>query len=477
MPRAKLPSIKEMGAFVAKCWRDAGYRLDDAHALDHEDYRVLAQADVPLDQAVKTHWYAWSLVTSLTDRGEPLSPSAVDAIVRGASGDRAGALEQARVVFVVPLGRYYRLPTRVNKTGLQAAVDVGLVEGGAKAPARSAGALTDEYHLMVATHPARALARALMGPQTWDLETLTYHRSGVTIELRGVSEEEKRELVEQLDARSADLIQLLLVEQLEGDAPRRPDALKVMAADVAASYGLLPHPKGGMRTEDLRRVGRQIRFLDALHISVTVDANNQPAVDFGVPVATRVKSVVGASKVLHVYNSVELVSTSGEKIPREWTVGLGTWMQLFPREYAPLFRNLVQLPSNSAKSVWTKKIGLTLALRWNVVTGMHRSLRVTVRDLLDEAGLLGEAEQLRKRGEAKEAMQRLTQTLDALRDHQVHGNWIWEEASHERILATQRTHKHWKAWLEAEIVLDAPAAVLTGLRANVSALPDANSDG
>lgn len=461
MPRTKLPDTDEMAAFVAGWLRERTHGDDVVKALEAGDVTPLRIEGLALDAAVKTHYRAWQLVALAHERGERLAQRAVQALVEDVPPDVSAArLWKERVVFVRPLGAYYRLPARAGKLQLEAAALVGLVETppGVAGPPVEAG----EFRFVLANTPGQEIDRATRGPHGWDAEALAYEHAGVLITYgdEGVPIDVARAELSEMDPRTSDVWRLLVAKTLESGRDDELVPIEVQPGELALAMGFKKHHKGGMRAEDLVKCADAMTRLERLWLRVTVDVKSGVVPDLP---GERISALETETKVIHVIRRGAARTVDGRRIPRYWQVALGSWAKVWPRSFAPLFRSLVELPANNATAVWAKQVGAELAFLWGLRARDASAQRVTVRELLGNAMLLVEVDKLRARGELGVAVERFARTLDQLFEKGVHAGWAYDHADFERMTAAERTRRFFEVWMNAAVLVTPPEAVVQAL--------------
>ncbi|WP_027483668.1 hypothetical protein [Deinococcus pimensis] len=471
MPRAKLPNTHDMTVYVASWLRTQQGRADVARALDTGDYTPLAIGGLPLDDAVKTHYRAWQLVQLAQDKGEPLSDVSVRRLLDGVPpGEHPATLTKHRVVYVRPLGTFVRLPVRTPKTNLEAAVRLGIVEGVlVRTPDEEHG-----LYVGLSNEASTVIERAMRGKNwTHNLYQDEEHPTlGVEYRGEGLSDEANVERVRKLDPRMGDISRFFLAKALEkelgaGGTQARFIDVTVSLNEIARALGYRPHPKGGMRAEDLVKTHDAISDLESLYLVRLPDGSQQLQVGRSLvsrdgrplrPPGVRLFALM-RTDVVDERTPAERV-VGGRRLTNVFTFVLGDWAREYQRNYAPIFRSIIELPANTVVNVWVKQFAMELAF---LFVGGRQTQRLTLRveDLLRRASVLDEVEKLRERRRPQEAVRRFEEVLDTLGKLGVHDGWAYTPESESAI--GQADGKRWllDVWLAADVTIKPPVALLS----------------
>ncbi|WP_027483480.1 hypothetical protein [Deinococcus pimensis] len=463
MARTKLPPLEGMLDVVTRWLARTSPDAPELAALERHDYTILKLDGVPLDESVKRHYLAWSFVELLDRSGVPVPTATVDLMLAGVSDEDAPRvlLDEHRVVFAAPLGVYYQLPYRAPKKSLEHATTLGLIAAAPVTPSRG------DAGLLVGLGDVRSVLvdRASRSPDGWDPEKLTFkdaYSRGLLIEYTdSVSPPEQlRQQLLALDPRTSDVWRLLTAKALETEREDFYKPVTLYPDELAHALGFKPHPNGHVRPKDLVRCTEALMHLERMWLYVSKDG--QQHLTYGETRQARGKRVVA------VMEKGEDRIAEGQAIPSYWRVALGEWAQVFTREFAPIFRSLVELPANVAANVYAKQLGTELAYLYRESAGEGAERRLSMGELLGRAGLLREAAAWRKRRRVTEFVARVEETLDALREHGVHAGWSYDAASEVELRAAGGKRTYFDTFLASVVVVVVPENVLASFRSLAS---------
>lgn len=138
---------------------------------------------------------------------------------------------------------------------------------------------------------------------------------------------------------------------------------------------------------------------------------------------------------------------------------------MFTREFAPIFRSLVELPANVATNVYAKQLGTELAYLYREQALDEPARVISVAELLGRASLTREALAMRKRRRVSEFVARFEETMDALKSYGVHEGWCYAPDSEAELRAAEGQRTYFDTWLAATLLVTPPREVLASFGA------------
>lgn len=453
MPRQKTPTAEEMARFVA-AW-SARFGVDSG--LPHRLPTKGAEFE-----RLKAVYQGWAAVQWVEEHGQLLGPDEVDALV-GSARVRAGnsaekQLWRERVLFVTPLDRHYRLPSKVWQWVLRAGVAAGhfpAVVSPAAAPEGKATAQGQPYLLTLANKPSVLIDRATRGPDGWNDATLQYREAfedGLTLNYyeENAGADTLRQQLQTLDPRTSDVWRLLTAKALEQDRYDLFTPITIKPGELARALGLKPHPNGSVRPKDLLRCTQSLFHLERLWLTLPDAA---PGDDEG-----------SRQRVLAVMARGRSRKIDGQSVPSSWTLVLGNWANYFPRSFAPIFRGLVELPANSATNLWAKQIGTELSYWLRETAGDLSTTRfIPVRTLLQRASLMQDVLDLKEHRNQNRAVERFEAALELLGQLGLFDLWSYEGRSAAAMDLVQGKPEFFEAWMASQVELQVPEPFLRSI--------------
>jgi hypothetical protein len=447
MPRQKLPSTGEMRRFVED-WVD---RFDVIRPDDSLDPTQL-----------KAVYQGWAAVQWVEQHGQQVDPETLASVLAGvrvkAGNSRDKRLWRERILYVGPLGGYYRLPAKVWQWVLRAGAEAGhfpQVVGPDALPVQEAPPVAQPYLITLANKPSVLIDRATRGPDGWNDSTLQYREvfeDGLVLNYfeENAGTETLRQQLMTLDPRTSDVWRLLTAKALEHDRDDLFTPITIKPGELAQALGLKPHPNGSVRPKDLLRCTQSLFHLERLWLTLP-DAG--PDDDEG-----------SRKRVLAVMARGRSRKIDGQAVPSSWTLVLGEWANYFPRSFAPIFRGLVELPANSATNLWAKQIGTELSYWLRETAGDLTTVRyIPVGTLLTRASLMHEVLELREHKNQNRAIERFEATLEMLGTLGLHENWAYEARSAAAMDFTQGKPDFFETWLSSLVELHVPEPFLQSI--------------
>jgi hypothetical protein len=329
--------------------------------------------------------------------------------------------------------------------------------------------LFDIYRAM-SMKPAQTVDRAARGPKGWRYpkdEPPRYEdpRNAHIVEYytEGVPLQALRESIEKLNPRSADVWRLVTAASLEAwqDGQLEPPSVWIDVRQLCGAMGYKKATHGGYKPEHVAEAARALKDLKSFRITIPLGERTYPE---DPKTGKRKASRLEARRTYEVLmvpatDEVRNLFTS-ETLPMRWLIRPGEWIKGYPKQFAPLYRALVELPAKGV-NVWAKAIGTELSWQYRQNGGEAKTLRV--RTLLEQTDLLADLlDESRNRGRARN---NLENALDVLQREGVCKSWEYHP---EDIDAVEREGRRgwFDVWLEARITV-APPDQITGALSSV----------
>jgi hypothetical protein len=154
----------------------------------------------------------------------------------------------------------------------------------------------------------------------------------------------------------------------------------------------------------------------------------------------------------------ELADMHGNTYPMRWLVRPGEWIKGYPKQFAKLYRALVQLPAKRGTHSWAKAIGTELSYQYKQDRRIDRVKTLKVATLLERACLMEEVTAMKNRRRARDYFEG---ALDLLEEIEVCSGWEYEGSDIDKVEARKR--RWFETWLECRVKVTAPAAVVDQL--------------
>jgi hypothetical protein len=324
-----------------------------------------------------------------------------------------------------------------------------------------------EYLRSFSMQPAQTIDRALRGPGGWAYAddappTFQDPRSSFAVEYyqEGVQAEALRQAVLKLNPRRADVWRLITAASLEAwiDGQNTPEAIWVDVRDLLNVMGYQKAKHGGYKTEHRIEAASALVDLRNLHIVIPYGSEVYP-VDpaSGKRKPTRLEARRTYQAML-ILATDELADMYGNTYPMRWLVRPGEWIKGYPKQFAKLYRALVQLPAKRGTYSWAKAIGTELSYQYKQDRRRGRVKTLKVVTLLERACLMDEITGMKNRKRARDYFEG---SLDLLREIEVCSGWEYEGADIDEVETRKR--RWFEKWLECRVKITAPENVIAEL--------------
>jgi hypothetical protein len=308
-------------------------------------------------------------------------------------------------------------------------------------------------------HPIQAIDRAARRLQKWDVASEggpvffdPNSRHLVTYGEEDLSLAKAQAAVRAMSVRTADVWRwttaLIFANWDEGAS--EPQPVWIDAREMCDALGFKKHKHGGHRRENVAAVVTALRNLTRFRVELALGSKvypRDPAT--GRRTARRVIER-DINEVLLVTGTDEVrFVVDGEYLPLRLEVTPGGWIKGFPRQFAPLFKALVELPGNNKADLWAKALGTELTWQYRQDGGRTKVQRV--RTMLKQAGVLDEALRVSSKLPIKEIFDN---AMGIIRGLGVCASWKYNEDDLKKV--SFKTHGEFgrgafKAWLEVRV--------------------------
>ena len=268
----------------------------------------------------------------------------------------------------------------------------------------------------------------------------------------GLSRDVLHRRVQELNPRYADVWRLVTATALEswklGDSQPEPVWLDI--EDLLTAMGFERHHKGGFRAEHVHAAAEAMNALCNMWIVVPLGAKifpQDPATKRRKPRVLVTERRAAVLVKMQVDNLRDLFGTIS--IPMRWQVQPGQWIRDYPRQFAPYLKALVELNATGAVNVWCKAIGTELTYLY-ADGGANADAAITVRHLLERAGVYREVERWSEQRNNARAREYFERALDTLQELRLFASWCYEESDHALLEATKRADR-FARWLETRL--------------------------
>ena len=324
----------------------------------------------------------------------------------------------------------------------------------------------EDLRVVFSMKPAQTVSRAARGLRGWMFSDDTvprFHdprnRHAVEYWTDGVDLDTLRDSVEQLSERSADVWHLITAETLElwksGD---EPPAFWIDVRQLCDAMGYKKHHKGGHKPEHVRLAAQALQDLANFHLIIP---KGEAMLDVDPATGKRKRTKLTAQrryKVLEVPVVDEVRDMFGNSYPMRWKIRAGEWIRGMPREFAPLHRSLVELPTQRAVDRWAKAIGIELT--WQYRQDGRDTKTLKVRTLLEQSSFLADAlTETRNRGRHRD---NLEGALDVLQREGVCKAWQYHEDDETKAAGMGRGW--FDDWLEARVIVTPPDEIRDSIK-------------
>ena len=324
--------------------------------------------------------------------------------------------------------------------------------------------LYDDLYRILSAQPVQTIDRAARGSGGWTFpegdapffndprneHAVQYYRDGLTIEAM-------REAVLRLNPRTADVWRLLTAASLEfwQEGQFEPPAVWIDVRQLLQVMGYTKHHKGGFKPEQVREVAQAVGDLDNFYITIPLGTQQYPEDKKRPGRRKKVKLEATRSyKVLFNAATDEVKDLFGNRYPMRWLLRPGEWIKAYPRQFAPIYRAIVELPAKAGPHTWAKAIGTELSYQYRQDRDRGELKKLKVRTLLERACLLEETLETKKKGRMRGYFEG---AMDILREIGVCQAWEYESGGIDQVEAVS---KGWfDRWLEVSVVVTAPLYV------------------
>lgn len=316
--------------------------------------------------------------------------------------------------------------------------------------------------------PSQIVDRASRGPKAWDLmddgppkftdprtkHVVEYYRDNLTLAAM-------REAVLGLNPRTADVWRLITAKSLEAwrEGQDEPPFVWIDVRELLEVMGYAKHHKGGYKPEHLEEAARAVRDLSSFHITIPLGAKIMT--QRNPKTGKRSRSRTEATRTYEVIlksTTDEIKNLFGERYAMRWRLRPGEWAKNYPRQFAPLYRALIELPAKQGRYTWAKALGTELTYHYREDRNSVAKKTLKVVTLLERACLLHEAQGMKNKKRARDYFE---SALETLREVRVCEAWVYNAQDIDRIEIMSRGW--FEIWLEARVEITAPAASLIGL--------------
>lgn len=315
--------------------------------------------------------------------------------------------------------------------------------------------------------PAQSVDRSLRSAGRWEFNEgspprFFDPRSEFIIEYReeNAEPEELRKAVMELNPRHADVWRLITADSLENwpEGQNLPDPVWVDVVQLLEAMGYKKAVRGGYKPEHRIEAAQALRNISNLRIVVPVGSQILP---MDPKTGKRRRTQVTAQnvhKVINVLAHGEIRDMFGNSYPMRWKILPGEWIKDYSRQFAPLYRSIIQLPAKAGTPSWAKAIGTELSYQYRQDRNKKPTKTLIVKTLLERAVLLEEAKDMQNKMRVREYFEK---ALDLLKEISVCGNWEYVSAD---INAVDSDNRLWfSKWLECRVNITAPEAILAAL--------------
>ncbi len=302
---------------------------------------------------------------------------------------------------------------------------------------------------------AQSVDRAARGPESWAFSPFDYPRfvDGTNLHaIEYVSDRDPidalQETVAALGPRTADVWRLITARTLEVasegmDVP----AVWLDVKELLSAMGYKKATNGGYRPEQLQQVVQALRDLDSFWITVS---HGTGVIEHRGGRREKVEAQ-RRYKVIATEAIDEMRNLFGDRQPLRWKIKPGSWINDYPREFAPLFRRLVEMSAGTATEIWAKALGTELTYNYRSSSRMV----MKVQTLLERAGLMVKVDDWRASSNAWRAREYFDRAMDELQRLGVCERWEYDPQDAEAVERASKANKL-GAWLRARVSVTSP---------------------
>jgi hypothetical protein len=257
-------------------------------------------------------------------------------------------------------------------------------------------------------------------------------------------------------ARSADVWRFITALVLESwpSNKEKPGGVWIDAREIADNLYAKPM-HGGTKSEHLLTVAGTVETLKELEIRIPTGTIVLPFdPQTGKHKKTKAERLLRCP-ILLIDATEEVRTFAGYALPLRWHIHVSDWSLWYPRQFAPLFRTLVELSASSATDRWVKSIGTELSYHYREDNNRGPNKVLSVNTIFRRACLTDEvSDQFRNRN-GQRAWKYFHQALDELGALGVLQGWRFHP---DDVPLLRYASRGWqKRWLETRVQITAPA--------------------
>jgi len=322
--------------------------------------------------------------------------------------------------------------------------------------------------MILTSNPAKVIDRAARAAN-WQVSEQEFpyfqDTDGLKVEYRhaDIALSKLNESVLAMDPRTADAWRLITARSLEhwpGDKPE-PQSVWVDVRELADVMGYRKKTNGAYNPKSLEKVARGIADLQRMLLKVPIGTMEYP---HDPKTGHRRKTRLEAERtvrVLAVMATDQIRDLYGTEYPMRWLVQLGPWVRDYPRQFAPILGNLVELPVKGS-DLWAKNIGMELLFHYGERAARggilpKEQVVLKIQTLLTRAELMGEMEAMRHSRNARRAREYFERAMDTLAERGALAHWAYHPDDEETLGNFERgRNTSLDTWLSLRVVVTPP---------------------
>jgi hypothetical protein len=324
-----------------------------------------------------------------------------------------------------------------------------------------------EYVRSFSMQPAQTVDRSLRGPVGWETSDKgppkfldPSNKYVIEYVQEGLPLEDLNRAVMQLNSRRADVWRLITAACLEAwpEGQNQPEPVWIDVRELLEAMGFKKATNGGYRPEQRLEAAQSLHDINNLRIVIPMGTEIFPTdPKTGKRKPTKL-SMQRKYSVINVTSYDEVKDTAENSYPLRWKIRPGDWIQEYPRQFAQLYRALIQLPAKSGTSSWAKAIGTELSYQYRQdrLRGPVKTLFVST--ILERSMLLDEAKKMRNKVRVREYFE---SALDLLKEKAVCKTWQYAGDDVDKI----DSEGGWwfTRWLNCRVNITAPDSIVAAL--------------